>query len=58
MKPRRLNVGLDHLLRIQMGEEPNSLEEGFPDAHLFTMCIVDDHFTDIIHFFNLFELSY
>lgn len=32
VKPRRLNVGPNHLLHIKMGEEPNNLEEGLPDV--------------------------
>lgn len=32
VKPGRLNVGLDHLLQIEIGEEPTKLEEGPPDA--------------------------
>lgn len=50
VKPRCLNVGLDHLLRIETGEELTSLEEGLPDAQLFVVCVVDGHFEDIIHF--------
>ena len=37
VNPRRLNVGLDHLLRIETGEEPTSLEEGLPDTQLFVV---------------------
>jgi len=29
VKTGRLNVGPDHLSRIEIGEEPNILEEGF-----------------------------
>ena len=32
VKPGRLNVGLDHLSRIESGEEPTRLEDNFPDA--------------------------
>jgi len=42
MKPGRLNVGLDHLSQIETGEEPNNLEEGFPDAPHFVVCIADN----------------
>lgn len=28
----RLNVGHDHLSRIEMGEEPTNLEEGLPNT--------------------------
>ena len=32
VKPGRLNVGPDHLSRLESGEEPISLEECLPDA--------------------------
>jgi len=50
MKLGRLNESLNHLLQIEVGEEPSSLEEGLSDAQLFVVCIVDDHFSDIIQF--------
>ena len=40
----------DHLSHIEIGEEPNKLEEGLPDAQLFAVPIADGHFEDIIHF--------
>ena len=49
VKPGRLNVGPDHLSRIEIGEEPTNLEEGLPDAQLFAVHIVDSHIEDIIH---------
>ena len=50
VKPAKLNVGPDHLSRIETGEEPTNLEEGLPDVQLFVVRIVDSHFEDIIHF--------
>lgn len=50
MKPRPLNVGPDHLSCIEIGEEPNNLEEGLPNAQLFVVCIAKSHFEVIIHF--------
>ena len=50
VKPGRLNAGPDHLSRIEIGEEPTNLEEGLLDAQLFTIKVVDAHFTDIIQF--------
>jgi len=49
VKPRKLNVGLDYLSRIETREEPNNLEEWLPDVQLFKVHIVDNHFVDIIH---------
>ena len=48
VKPRRLNTGLDHLSSIETKEEPTNLEEGLPDAQLFTVRVGDEHFEDII----------
>lgn len=50
VKPWRLNVGTDNLSRIETGEEPNNLEEGFPGAQLFAVHVANDHFGNIIHF--------
>lgn len=52
VKPNCLNVGLDHLSQIENGDEPTSLEEGLPDAQLFAIHVVDDHFADIIQFLS------
>jgi len=32
-----LNAGLDHLSRIETGEEPTNLDGGLPDAQLFVV---------------------
>ena len=32
VNPGRLNLGPDHLSRLESGEEPTSLDEGLPDA--------------------------
>ena len=48
MKLGILNAGLNHLSRIENGEEPTSLDEGFPDVYLFVVCIADEYFADII----------
>jgi len=52
-KPGRLTNGLDHLSRIDSGEEPTNLEEGLPDAQLFTVHMVDDYFFDIAEFLSI-----
>ena len=48
VKPRRLNVGLDHLSRIEIGEEPTNIDDGLPDVQLFRVDITDDHYAPII----------
>ena len=50
VKPRRLNVGPNHLSRLELSEEPTSLEDNLPDAQLFAIHITDDYFVDIIEF--------
>ena len=42
------NVGHDHLSRIEIGEGPTNIDDGFSDAQLFQVDIVDDHYAPII----------
>ena len=42
VKPGRLNVGPDHLSRIESGEEPTNLEDNLPDAQLFAIHMMED----------------
>ena len=53
VKPGRLNVGPNHLSRIESGEEPNSLEDGFPNAQLFVVTVVDKKFQTMIHLLSI-----
>ena len=50
VKSGRLNVGPDHLLRIDKGEEPTNIEIGLPDTQLFQVEMEDDHYAPIIQF--------
>jgi hypothetical protein len=52
VKPGKMNVGLDHLSRVTNGEEPNNLEDNFPDAQLFSVQIVDEYFINIIEYLS------
>ena len=52
VKPGRFNLGPDHLLRLELGEEPTSLHEGLPDAQLFSIQMVDDYFQDIVQYLS------
>lgn len=38
---------------IDTGEEPSNMDEGFPNAQLIMVHVVDDHFIDIIHFLTM-----
>ena len=44
----RLNAGPEHLWRLETGEEPTSIEDNLPDAQLFAIRVVYDHFSYII----------
>ena len=50
MKLGCLNAYLDHLSRIETGEEPRNIEDGFPDAQLFRVDMVDDNYAHIVKF--------
>jgi hypothetical protein len=52
VKLGKLNLGPDHMSRINNGEEPMNLEENFPDAQLFLVHIADEYFTDIIQYLS------
>ena len=52
VKLGQLNVGPDHLSRIESGEEPHSLEYNLPDVQLFSINVVDKEFDAIIHLLN------
>ena len=47
MKPGALNVGHDHLSRLEIGEDPTSLHDALTNAKLFAVKMVDDHYANI-----------
>ena len=53
VKPGRFNARVDHLSRIDSGEEPSNLEDNFPDAQLFSIQITDEYYDDIIQFLTI-----
>ncbi len=52
MKIEKLNAGLDHLSRLDTGEDPSSLEDNIPDPYIFLGQVVDEYLNDIIQFMN------
>ena len=52
VKLGRLNLGPDHLSRLELGEEPTSLDEGLPNAQMFAIQMVDDYFQDIVQYLS------
>ena len=40
VRPGKENVGLDHLSRIDTGEEPIEIEDDLSDAHIFRVEVV------------------
>ena len=50
VRPRKLNIGPDHLSRIDTGEEPIGVEDDVPDAHLFRIEVVPTELEEITQF--------
>ena len=48
-----MNLGPDHLSRIESGEEPNNLDDNLPNAILFALTMFDDNYRDIIQFLSI-----
>ena len=52
VKPGWLNAGLDHLSRIENGEEHNNIDDGLPDAQFFRLEIADYYYGPIVQFLS------
>jgi hypothetical protein len=48
VKIGRMNKGLNHLSRLELGEYPTSLEDTLPDAQFLVIRNIDDHFANIV----------
>ena len=48
VKPGRLTAGLNHLSRIEIGEELKNIEDGLPDAQLFRFGMVEHSIYKIV----------
>ena len=44
-----MNSILDHLSRLESGEELGNLDDNLPKAQLFAVKMFDDHYRDIVH---------
>jgi hypothetical protein len=53
VKPRKMNKGLDHLSRLEHGEEPTSLEDTLLYAQFLSIRNIDDHFANIFQFLSI-----
>jgi len=53
VKPGKLNTDPDHLSRLESWEEGGNLDDNLPDAQLFSIRMVDDHFGDVIQFLSI-----
>ena len=52
VNPGRLNASPDHLSRVENGEEPTNIDNGFPDAQLFLIEVANDHYAPIVQFLS------
>ena len=50
MKLGGLNVHPNQVRRVEIGEEPTNIDDGFLNAQLFRVDIADDHYAPIIPF--------
>jgi hypothetical protein len=53
VNPGRMNKGLDHLSRLEHGEDPSNLEDTLSDAQLLAIIKTDDHFVEIMQFLSI-----
>ena len=53
VKLGRLNYGLEHMSRIESGEETGNLDDSLPNVQLFVIKMFDDHYINIIQFFSM-----
>ena len=53
VKPARLNVGPDHLSRLETGENEGSLDDQFPDADLFRVEAIPDYLAKIATYLTM-----
>ena len=50
VKPRRLNASPYHILRLETGEDPISLDDNIPSARFFAVKMVDNYYANIVYF--------
>lgn len=47
IKPRKLNVGPDHLSRLEIGENEGAVDDQLPDVDFFRIEVIPDHLEEI-----------
>jgi hypothetical protein len=52
VKPCKLNVGPDHLSRLESGESGGVVDDQLPDADLFKVEAIPDYLSDIALFLS------
>ena len=48
-----MNAKIDHLSRLESGDETTSLDDNLPDAQLFSIKMIDDHYQYIVHLLTI-----
>jgi hypothetical protein len=52
VKPRKMNIGPDHLSLLESGENGGAIDDHLPDADLFKIEVVPDYLSHISLFFS------
>jgi hypothetical protein len=53
VKPKKFNLGLDHLSWILSGEYVGNLDDNLPNTHLFLVQMVNDYFAYIVQLLSI-----
>lgn len=53
VKLGKLNVGPDHLLRLEIGENDGAIDDRLPNVDLFKIEAIPDHLEDITTFLTM-----
>jgi hypothetical protein len=53
VNPGKLNVGPDHLSRLELGESGGVVDDQLPDAYIFKVEAIPDYLSDIALFLSM-----